>query len=149
MKRWSKEEEDKLKNLYPHKKLSELSIIFGRTKNAIANKCNKMKLKGRGLAWRKLELSPDEKLWFKINFPYMSNQIIGLKLNCGWRTVVRLAREMGLAKAAQFIKECQINTANKAMLSHIKNHTYPPKGYYSPNLQKGERFQFKKRHDNR
>ena len=53
---------------------------------------------------------------------------------------------MGLSKTAQFMRECQAHTSKRAPESHRRNGTYPAKGYYSPNLQKGAKYQFKKKH---
>ncbi len=41
------------------------------------------------------------------------------------------------------MKEVQAHTSKKARESHLRNGTYPPKGYYSPNLQKGKPYQFR------
>lgn len=73
----------------------------------------------------------------------MSNEICGIVLGVSPRTVVRFARRLGLSKTAQFMRECQAHTAKKAKESHLRNGTYPAKGYYSPNLQKGAKYQFK------
>lgn len=143
IRKWSVEEIEKLKHEYWIKTLPELSELFGRSKNSIANKCLKLGLRGKGQP-NKIVLTENDKLWLKLNYPYMSNAFIGYRLNCGWRTVVRLAREMGLTKASQFMKEAQAYTAKRAKESHLKNGTYPPKGWYSPNLQKGEPYRFKK-----
>ena len=145
MKRWNKEEVETLKRLYPEATLKELSEKFGRTPGSIAQKCNELGIRGRGYAWKRIKLTPEDKLWLRINFPHMSNAICAMRLNCGWRTVVRIARKMRLEKTQEFMKECQAHTSKKAKESHLKNGTYPPKGWYSPNLQKGERYQFGKR----
>lgn len=145
MKRWSKEEVLDLKRLYPEKTLKELSARFGRTPGAVAQKCNELGLRGRGYSWAKISLTDSDRLWLRLNFPYMSNQICAYRLKCGLRTVVRIARSMGLEKSPEFMKECQAHTAKKAKESHLKNGTYPAKGWYSPNLQKGEKYQFRKR----
>lgn len=144
MKKWNKEDVEELKRIYPKLTLKELAERFGRTPGAVAQKCNELGLRGRGYAWATIKLTDSEKLWLRLNFPHMSNQICSYKLKCGWRTVVRIARSMGLEKSPEFIKECQAHTAKKAKESHLKNGTYPPKGWYSPNLQKGEKYQFGK-----
>lgn len=146
MNRWTKQEIEELKRLYSDHTLPELSRYFGRSKNSIANKCNEIGLRGKGQP-NEIRLSAEDKLWLRLNFPHMSNQICAYRLNCGRRTVVRIARKMGLEKTPQFMKECQAHTAKKAKDSHLKNGTYPAKGWYSPNLQKGEKYQFVKRNE--
>lgn len=148
MKPWTIDEQRRLQELYPDYTSKKLAEIFGRSEKAISQKCNELGLNKKGFAWRKKKLSESDLLWLKLNFPHMSNQICSYKLKCGWRTVVRIARSMGLEKSPEFIKECQAHTARKAKESHLRKGTYPPKGWYSPNLQKGIEYQFKKRkHD--
>ncbi len=48
----------------------------------------------------------------------------------------------GACENSAFMRECQAYTSKRAKESHIKNGTYPAKGYYSPNLQKGAQYQF-------
>lgn len=143
--KWSEEEINRLKQLYASYTLPRLSEIFGRTKEAVANKCHEIGLKGKGQPNEiRGKLSREDILWLKLNYPYMSNEILGIRLNCGWRTIVRLARRYGLEKSPEFMKQCQTHSLHKAKESHLKNGTYPPKGLYSPNLQKGAVYKFKK-----
>ncbi len=67
----------------------------------------------------------------------MRNEICATYLGVSLRTVNRLAADMNLRKTAQFMKESQAYTSRKAKESHLRNGTYPAKGYYSPNLRKG------------
>ena len=53
--------------------------------------------------------------------------------------------EMG-DKFLKVYAECQDFTARKAKESQLRNGTFPKKGYYSPNLQKGAKYQFKPGH---
>lgn len=145
MRKWSKDEVEHLIERYPHCTLTELSEEFGRSIGAIAKKCSSIGLRSKGYDWRRKRLNSDEKLWLRLNYPHMSNEICAIRLKCGWRTVVRKARELGLKKSPEFMKECQAHTAKKARESHLRNGTYPAKGWYSPNLQKGEIYQFKKK----
>lgn len=74
----------------------------------------------------------------------MANAICALYLGMSESSVFRFAREMGLRKTEQFMREAQLHAAKKAKESHLRNGTYPPKGWYSPNLQKGKEWQFKR-----
>ena len=144
MKVWTKAEEDELRELYGKMTAEALAVRFGTTYRAIYQKCNKMGLK-KGQPC-KIHLTPQQELWMKIHWPHMSNEICALILGISLRSVVRQARRLGLQKTEQFMKECQAHTSQKAQESHIKNGTYPAKGYYSTNLQKGEAYQFKPGH---
>lgn len=144
MKRWTPEEENELRELYGTMTAEALAVRFGTTYRAIYQKCNKMGLKKDQPC--KIHLTPQQELWMKIHWPHMSNEICALILGISHRSVVRQARRLGLQKTEQFMKECQAHSSKRAKESHIKNGTYPAKGYYSPNLQKGEAYQFKPGH---
>lgn len=139
---WTKAEEDELRELYGMMTAGALAVRFGTTYRAIYQKCNKMGLKKEQP--NKIHLTQQQELWMKINWPHMSNEICALMLGISLRSVVRQARRLGLQKTEQFIKECQAHTSKRAKENHLKNGTYPAKGYYSPNLQKGEAYQFKR-----
>ena len=55
------------------------------------------------------------------------------------------ARRIGLRKTAQFMHEAQAHAAKRAKESHLRRGTYPAKGWYSPNLQKGQQYRFKRK----
>lgn len=90
-----------------------------------------------------IRLTSSQELWLRKNYPHVSTDVCALILGMSRRTVIRKARKLGLRKTEQFMKEAQAHTARRARESHIKNGTYPPKDYYSPNLQKGEPYRFK------
>lgn len=140
-KAWTKKEEDELRGLYGSMTAEALAVRFGTTKGAIYQKANKLGL-GKDQP-SKIRLTREQEIWMRCNFPHMATEICALMLGISHRSVIRLARKLGLNKTEQFMKECQAHTSKKAKESHLKNGTYPAKGYYSPNLQKGEAYQFK------
>lgn len=142
MKRWTDEEVEELRHIFHTMTAKQLAERFGTTAMAINQKCYKLGLK-KGYDHARIRLSREDRLWLQLNFPHMSNEICAMKLGVSLRTVVRLARWYGFNKTPQFMKECQAHTARKAKESHLRNGTYPAKGWYSPNLQKGEKYQFK------
>ena len=144
MKRWTSQEEQELRELYGSMTAEALAVRFGTTYRAIYQKCNKMGLKKDQP--NKIHLTPQQVMWMKLHWPHMSNEICALILGISHRSVVRQARRLGLQKIEQFMREFQAHMAKKAKDSHLKNGTYPAKGYYSPNLQKGEAYQFKQGH---
>lgn len=139
---WTPEEEADLKQIYKTMTAKQLAEHFGRSVHAIQVKCFHLGLK-KGYDHAKIRLSFDDRLWLRLNFPHIRNELCAMRLGVSLRTVVRLARSMRLEKTPQFIKESQAFASRKAQESHIRNGTYPAKGYYSPNLQKGEIYQFK------
>lgn len=140
MRRWSEEDEKRLKELYGTMTASELAQVFGRTERALYVKCHHLGLHKEQPC--KIRLDERRTLWLKLNFPHMSNAVCAALLDISPRSVVRLARRLGLKKTAQFMSEAQAHTARRAKESHLKNGTYPAKGWYSPNLQKGREYQF-------
>lgn len=141
---WTKDEEDELRELYGKMSAEALAVRFGTTYGAIYQKCNKMGLKKEQPC--KIHLTSQQELWMKTHWPHMSNEICALILGISPRSVVRQARRLGLHKTEQFMKECQAHTSKRAQESHMRNGTYPAKGYYSPNLQKGKPYQFQPGH---
>lgn len=141
---WTATEENELRESYGKMTAEALAIRFGTSKLAIYNKCNRLGLSKEQP--NKIHLTREDELWLRINFPHMANEICAMKLGISYRSVIRQARRLGLQKTAQFMKECQAHTSRKARESNIKNGTYPAKGYYSPNLQKGKEYQFKPGH---
>jgi DNA-binding MurR/RpiR family transcriptional regulator len=85
----------------------------------------------------------EQTLWLRRNFPDMATAICALYLGVSESSVKRIAYAMGLQKTAQFMREAQAHAARRAKESHLRNGTYPPKGWYSPNLQKGQQYRFK------
>ncbi len=142
MKRWTQQHISELRRLKPFKTNRQLAQIFDTTPAAIAQKCSEMGIK-RMRPPNAIHLTPQQELWLKQNFPHVANCICALFLGISLRSVVRQARRLGLQKTPQFMKEVQAHTSKKARESHLRNGTYPPKGYYSPNLQKGKPYQFR------
>lgn len=141
MAKWTAERNQELRELYKTMTAPELAKHFGTTIQSIYMQAWHIGL--RKDQPNKIRLTREQEIWLRINFPHMSNLICAMLLGISPRSVVRQARRLGLSKTAQFMRECQAHTSKKARESHLKNGTYPAKGYYSPNLQKGAKYQFK------
>lgn len=85
-------------------------------------------------------LTEEEVKWLGKHFRNTKNAELAARLGISESSVHRYARELGLKKTPQFIRKCQTATALAAKESHIRNGTYPPKGYRIP---RSEEFQFK------
>ena len=144
MKVWTKAAENELRELYGKMTAGALAVHFNLTKSAIYQKCYKLGLKKEQP--NKIHLTREQELWMRTHYPHMSTEICALILGISHSSVTRQARRLGLNKTERFMKECQAHTSQKAHESHLKNGTYPAKGYFSPNLQKGEQYQFKPGH---
>lgn len=132
MKRWTEAEVADLRRLKPTKTNRELAEIFGTTPGAIAQKCSNIGVNNNGRQPNAIHLDQRQELWLRLNFPHMANCICALILGISPRSVVRQARRLGLQKTAQFMKEAQAHTSKKAKESHLRNGTYPPKGFIIP-----------------
>ena len=85
----------------------------------------------------------DERIkYLRENFPTKFNKDIAAVLGCGWRTVIRKAREMGLEKEPGFIEKKRplIRLLQKG--SHQRPN--PHKGEKGWQVPGGEQYHFKK-----
>lgn len=101
--RWTQEDIGTLKNLYLEKTRMELAEILGRTEKAVTAKCVELGLNYKGSPRKRL-LTREQKLWLKINYPHIGDDICAIKLGCGVRTIYTYAKNLGLRKSAEFIR---------------------------------------------
>ena len=137
--KWPENECELLRTQYGKIPSKQIAQILGRSVDAIQLKAHKLGLK-YGYK-NKVEANADSLRWLKRNYPHMSNEICATYLGISLRTVVRLARKHNLVKTAQFMREAQVHASQRAHQSHMRNGTYPPKGYIIPN---SEQYRFKK-----
>lgn len=86
-------------------------------------------------------LTEKEVKWLSANFRNTKNAELAAHLGISESALHRYAREYGLTKTARFMHKCQAATTAAAKASHLRNGTYPPKGYRIP---RSEEFCFKK-----
>lgn len=141
--KWTDEMDNELRRIYPCKTAKETSRMLGVTQMAVQQRAIRLGLR-KGCDWRKIRLAQEQKNWLRRNYPDMANAICALYLGVSESSVARIAHGMGLRKTEQFMREAQLHAAKKAKESHLRNGTYPPKGWYSPNLQKGKEWQIKR-----
>lgn len=89
----------------------------------------------------KIALTPEQERWLVAHFRHTTNPEIARRLGISETTMHRFARELGLTKSRQHMRKTQRNATAKAKASHLRNGTYPPKGYIIP---RSEEFRFKK-----
>ena len=87
------------------------------------------------------DLTEKQVAWLQKHFKNTKNAVLAEKLGISESGLHRLARQYGLKKTPRFMKKCQRATSEAAKASHLKNGTYPPKGYRIP---RSEEYQFKK-----
>lgn len=80
----------------------------------------------------KIVLTERQEKWLINHFKHTKNTEISAKLNISERSVLRIARHLGLHKSRQFMARCQQEAAAAANRSNRINGTYPPKGYIIP-----------------
>lgn len=141
--RWTRQEEDMLRSLWRSDKPARIiAEEIGRPIRAVYLKAHKLGLPKKDDP-NKIRLDSRDMLWLKLNYPHMRTEICALKLGISLRSCVRLARKLGVEKTAQFMKECQAFSSRKAKESHLRNGTYPPKGFIIPG---SEEYRFKPGH---
>jgi len=86
----------------------------------------------------KIVLTTKQERWLTNHFKHTKNSECAERLGISPRSVVRIARSLGLAKSRQFMSKCQQETAEAAKISHRRNGTYPPKGFRIPNSEAGQ-----------
>lgn len=80
----------------------------------------------------KIVLPPAQEKWLINHFKHTKNEEIKARLGISDSTLHRMARELGLKKTRQFMQKCQRETTEAARASHIRNGTFPPKGFIIP-----------------
>lgn len=65
---------------------------------------------------KKTELTDEQRLWLKVHFADTSNAECAEYCGCNWRTVVRMARSMGLTKSREFMQQAQTKAAQAARI---------------------------------
>lgn len=53
----------------------------------------------------KVRFTVEQELWLEAHFPTVSNAECARHCGCGWRTIVRKARAMGLVKSCEFMEQ--------------------------------------------
>ena len=89
----------------------------------------------------KVTLTEKQTAYLVRHYPNTKNDVLMEKLGLKFSTFHRIVRKLGLTKTKRFMKKCQRETSEAAKASHIRNGTYPPKGYRIP---RAEEFRFKK-----
>ena len=64
--------------------------------------------------WGKMTLTDEERKWMEEHFSHTKNEEVACRLGVSLRTAVRLAREMGLEKNAEFVRAMQANAVHHA-----------------------------------
>lgn len=88
----------------------------------------------------KIVLTEKQEAYLIRHFKHTKNPELARKLGISETTMHRYARKLGLKKTKQHMKKMQRNAADRAKESHLKNGTYPPKGYRIP---RSDEFQFR------
>lgn len=141
--KWTDEMDAELRRLYTTTTAPELARRFGVTPGTLRQHALRIGLRKKQPG--KIYLTLEQQMWMRRNYPDMANAICALYLGVSESSVKRIAYAMGLQKTAQFMREAQAHAVKRARESHLRNGTYPPKGWYSPNLQKGQQYRFKRK----
>lgn len=80
----------------------------------------------------RVRVTDAQRAWLAEHFRDTRNDEILERFGWSHGFLHRLAREMGLAKTAEFRRGCQAAAAEAARDSHVIHGTYPPKGFIIP-----------------
>lgn len=115
---------------------SEIANALGRTEKAVEHKKSLLRhpkpKTSRNTSTKKIELTPQLERWLIRHFKHTKNDVIMERFGLSHSTLHRFARALGLTKTRQFIKKTQQECATAAKESHLRNGTYPPKGFRIP-----------------
>ena len=89
---------------------------------------------------QKIVLTPELEAYLVRHYKNTKNDVLMAKLGLKFSTFHRIVRKLGLKKTKQFMHKTQKACADAAKASHLKNGTYPPKGYRIP---RSEEFWYK------
>ena len=131
---WTQQQTDELRRLYTTTTAPELARHLGTSVSAVYQKAFSLGLRKDQPG--KIKLSQEQESWLRRNYRETRNEICTVYLGISMSSLARLARRYGLAKSPQFMRDCRLYTAKKTKESHLKNGTYPPKGFAIPNREK-------------
>lgn len=80
-----------------------------------------------------MDITAAQEAWLIKHFKHTKNAEVAAHLGISQSTMHRIVRELGLKKSPQFMRKCQAETTAAAKESHLRNGTFPPKGYVIPN----------------
>ena len=80
----------------------------------------------------KIQLTERQTAYLVRHYPNTKNDVLMEKLGLRFSTFHRIVRSLGLKKTARFMAKCQKELNEAARKSHLRNGTYPPKGYVIP-----------------
>lgn len=80
-----------------------------------------------------MEITAAQEAWLLKHFKHTKNAEVAAHLGISQSKMHRIVRELGLKKSPQFMRKCQAETTAAAKESHLRNGTFPPKGYVIPN----------------
>lgn len=80
-----------------------------------------------------MDITASQEAWLIKHYKHTKNAEVAAYLGISQSTMHRIVRKLGLKKTPQFMRKCQQATTAAAKESHLRNGTYPPKGYVIPN----------------
>lgn len=80
-----------------------------------------------------MDITASQEAWLIKHYKHTKNAEVAAYLGISQSTMHCIVRKLGLKKTPQFMRKCQQATTAAAKESHLRNGTYPPKGYVIPN----------------
>lgn len=114
--------------------VNRYSLTSGKTRSCGCLRSDSVRMVRGG--FHKLDVSERTKNWIRKHYKHTKNAEIMERfgLSDGW--LHRFARAEGLKKTPQFLRKVQLEASAHAKQSHLRNGTFPPKGYVIPGREK-------------
>lgn len=150
---WTPADEERLRELYPATSTSELAIIFGRSKKAIASRAKVLKVVKAVGHHGKVEWTPERIRQLKRFYPDMPTDVLAKRLGVSILAAYQRAQKLGIHKSAAYLErkkaeEAKRLTASGVRSRFVKGQTPQNKGLHRPGYSIGrgrmQETQFKK-----
>ena len=113
------------------------NLTSGKTKSCGHLRTTSMRMHRGVNPKQKVEITPKQEAWLLKHYCHTKNDEIKAKLGISDGFLHRFARAHGLKKTPQFMRKVMVEVTTAAKKSHLRNGTYPPKGYRIPRSDEG------------
>lgn len=108
---WTQANVDYLKAKYANTPAEEIAEHIGVTKTCVQQKAHLLGLKAKNK--RKIVFTLEQRNWMRRNYPHISNKVCAMYLGCCMDKVRDLARDLGLVKTQEFIREARVRAGKR------------------------------------
>lgn len=118
---WTQANVDYLKAKYANTPAEDIAEHIGVSKTCVQQKAHLLGLKAKNK--RKIVFTLEQRNWMRRNYPHISNKVCAMYLGCCMDKVRDLARDLGLVKTKEFIREARVRAGKRSadkLLARLK-----------------------------